>query len=405
MGATFSVLFWLNKSKQRKTTLKMPIFVRITVNGKRAELSTGKTIAPDNWEPVWGRVKGNTEEAKTLNCYLDKINVRLTRIFEDMADNGQSISAQEIKNRFLGKETRKHSLIDLFETHNKQMKSQIDNGYSEGTLERYETTLKHLRGYLSMIHKKNDIYVEDLNYSFMADFDVYLRAEKSIGHNTSVKYLRNFKKIVLLALKNEWINRDPFIRFKLALNDVNKEYLTKEEVQKLRDKNFEIDRLDHVKDIFVFCCYTGLAYADVEKLTGKEIKKGLDGEMWVMVNRKKTGIQSHIPLLPEAAAILNKYQNNPTNANNGNLLPVVSNQKMNAYLKEIGDVCGINKNITFHMARHTFATTITLSNGVSMETVGSMLGHKNLKTTQIYAKVVQEKVSREMKQLKAILQI
>lgn len=218
-----------------------------------------------------------------------------------------------------------------------------------------------------------------------------------------MKYLRNFKKIVLIALKNEWIARDPFARYQMSLKEVKKEYLTKEEIQALYNREFEMERLEHVRDIFLFCCYTGLAYADVKKLTPENISKGLDGEYWIFVDRTKTGSSSNVPLLPIASEIMKKYKEHPMVVNSGNILPVISNQKMNAYLKELATLCKINKNITFHMARHTFATTVTLSNGVSIETVGSMLGHKNLKTTQIYAKVVQEKVSQDMKKLKDTL--
>jgi site-specific recombinase XerD len=191
-----------------------------------------------------------------------------------------------------------------------------------------------------------------------------------------------------------------FIRFKLSLNEVKKDFLNKEELQRIIEKDFGIDRLAHVRDAFIFCCFTGLAYADVQRLTFDDIQTGLDGELWIMVDRKKTGIQSHIPLLPEPARIIDLYKSNPESVSKGRILPVLSNQKVNAYLKEIGDLCGITKNITFHMARHTFATTVTLSNGVSIESVSSMLGHKSIRTTQIYAKVVKEKVSREMNELK-----
>jgi site-specific recombinase XerD len=400
MDDGISILFWANRARKSQKTFKAPVYARVTIKGKRAEISTGKSVEINNWIPSRGRVKGSSEEARTTNRFLDNINVRLTRIFDRMDDAQESISAKEIKNRFLGKKPVGHSLIELFKNHNEQIKNQIGLGYSPGTLERYETTLKHLQGYLSKTHKANDIDCEDLKYSFIADFDYYLKTEKKIGHNTTVKYLRNFKKIVLLALKNEWIERDPFIRFKLSLNEVKKDFLNKEELQRIIEKDFGIDRLAHVRDAFIFCCFTGLAYADVQRLTFDDIQTGLDGELWIMVDRKKTGIQSHIPLLPEPARIIDLYKSNPESVSKGRILPVLSNQKVNAYLKEIGDLCGITKNITFHMARHTFATTVTLSNGVSIESVSSMLGHKSIRTTQIYAKVVKEKVSREMNELK-----
>ena len=405
MRCTFSVLFWANKSKIDQISLKVPIFARITINGKRTELSTGKSTLLKSWVSKTGRVKGNSEEARMTNRCLDNINVKLNRIFDKMEDADETITAQEIKNRFLGKNSNTHSVVELFETHNHQIKCQIGNGYSAGTLERYETSLKHLKGYLNNTHKKDDYNFKDLNYSFIADFEYYLKTERKIGHNTTIKYLRNFKKIVLLALKNEWIDRDPFMRFKLSLNEVNKEYLTKEEIHRIVSKDFRIERVAQVRDVFIFCCYTGMSYADVQRLTNKDISIGLDGEFWIFIKRKKTGVQSHIPLLPQASRIINKYKNNQELVSKGILLPVVSNQKINAYLKEIGDLCEIDKNITFHMARHTFATTITLSNGVSIESVSSMLGHKSIRTTQIYAKVVKEKVGQEMNELKLKLSI
>ncbi len=403
MKCTFSVLFWVNKNKVNKNTSKAPIFARITVNGKRVELSTGKSIEVKNWISSHGRVKGTSEEARTINRYLDNVNVRLTRIFDRMEDADEIITAREIKNRFLGNKPIGHSLIDLFEYHNQQIKDQIGLGYSTGTLERYETTLKHLKEFLAKSLKVNDIDCEELKYPFISEFEYYLKTKKKIGHNTTMKYLRNFKKIVLLALKNEWIIRDPFMRFKISLHDVKKEFLTKHEIQRIIEKEFNIERLTHVRDIFIFCCYTGLSYIDVQRLTWDDIQTGLDDKLWIMVERKKTGIESHIPLLPEPIRILNLYKSNPEINVKGKILPVLSNQKVNSYLKEIGDLCGIKKNITFHMARHTFATTVTLANGVSIETVSSMLGHKSIKTTQIYAKVVKEKISREMVELENTL--
>ncbi|MDZ7605138.1 MAG: site-specific integrase [Cyclobacteriaceae bacterium] len=386
-----------------QNTGKAPIYVRVTVQGKRAELSTGKSILPEQWIVNAGRMKGSSEEARTINHFLDTVSVRLHKIFEDINEEGGLVTSDEIKQRYLGHQKKTNSLIMLFEQHNDLMKGQIGRGFSEGTWMRYVITMKHLKDYLKTAYKAEDIAIEKLNYGFISGLEYYLKVKKSIGHNTAMKYLKNVKKIVLLARKYQWIDHDPFINFKVTQMEVNKDYLTMDEITAIREKEFSIDRLAHVRDVFIFCCFTGLSYSDVLNLTTKDIHVGLDGENWIVINRKKTGVQSNIPLLPEAMKLIDRYKNSLLSEVNGKLFPVASNQKMNAYLKEIGDVCGINKKMTFHMARHTFATTITLSNGVSMETVGSMLGHKNLKTTQIYAKVVQDKVSREMKQLKAIL--
>lgn len=386
-----------------KKTGETPIMARITVDGKRAEISTGKKILPEKWNVNSGRMKGNTEEARILNLSLSSMQNELERIFDDLNRKDQFISAQTIKSIFLGEDIQQHSLLALFGYHNEQIKAQLGNGYSYGTLERYETTMKHTEAFIKHHFKRDDYSLSELKYDFITEFEFYLKSVKKIGHNTTMKYLRNFKKIVLIALKNEWIPRDPFARYQMSLKEVKKDYLTKEEIQTLYLKEFAIERLEHVKDIFVFCCYTGLAYSDVKKLTPDNISIGLDGEYWIFVERTKTGSSSNVPLLPIAREIIDKYQRHPMVLNSGHVLPVISNQKMNAYLKEMATLCGITKHVTFHMARHTFATTVTLSNGVSIETVSSMLGHKNLKTTQVYAKVVQEKVSNDMKKLKELL--
>ncbi|MTI40008.1 site-specific integrase [Fulvivirga lutimaris] len=403
MTHTFSLLFWLQTHKTSKKTGEIPVSLRITLDGKRAEISTGKKILPEKWNTNSGRARGNSEEARVFNRHLSSMEMKIEGIYNKLIEEEQYVSAQSLKEIYQGKNTKQHSLVELFSYHNEQIKAQLGQGYSPGTLERYETTLKHLKGFLKYHFKTDDYLLNALNYPFITEFEFYLKSVKSIGHNTTMKYLRNFKKIVLLALKNEWIDRDPFAKYQMSLKEVKRDYLTKDEIRTIYEKEISMERLGHVRDIFLFCCYTGLAYADVKKLTADNITKGLDGEQWIYVDRTKTGTSSNVPLLPVAEEIINKYKANPIVLNSGALLPVISNQKMNAYLKELATLCEIKKNLTFHIARHTFATTVTLSNGVPIESVSSMLGHKNLKTTQIYAKVVQEKVSQDMKKLKDIL--
>lgn len=381
----------------------MPIWVRLTVDGKRAELSTGKKISPEKWNVNSGKVKGNSEEARIINNYLNQVYLKLQKIYDKLLEKDEFVSAQTMKSIYQGNNTKQHCLLELFKYHNEQIKAQLGQGYSAGTLERYETTYNHTAAFIKYHYKRDEYMLSELKYDFITEFEFYLKSVKKIGHNTTMKYLRNFKKIVLIAVKNEWILRDPFARYQMSLKEVKKGYLTKDELSELYKKEISSERISHVRDIFLFCCYTGLAYADVQKLTTDHISKGLDGEYWLFVNRTKTGSSSNVPLLPVALEIVKKYEKHPITLNSGKLLPVLSNQKTNAYLKELATICNINKNITFHMARHTFATTVTLSNGVSIETVGNMLGHKNLKTTQIYAKVVQEKVSQDMKKLKDVL--
>ena len=405
MVDNISILFWANKARISQKTLKAPVYARVTINGKRAEISTGKYVEIKNWIANAGRVKGGSEEVRTINRFLDNINIKLYKIYEILKDEQGTVTSNDVKNRFLGKDTVRHSLCDLFSEHNEQVKNLIGKGYSEGTLKRYQVTFRHLKSYLQKVHNKEDIDVEDIKYSFILKFEYYLKTKKNVGHNATMKYLKNLKKIVTLARKYQWISHDPFIGFKITQLEVEKEFLTKEELAKLMTKDFILERLAQVRDVFIFCCFTGLSFSDVQKLTVKDIQIGLDGEEWIKINRQKTGTPSQIPLLHEAKTMIEKYKTEFGTDLNEKLFPVSSNQKTNAYLKEIGDLCGITKNMTFHMARHTFATTVTLSNGVSIETVSSMLGHKSIRTTQIYAKVVKEKVSREMNELKDKLQL
>ena len=223
-----------------------------------------------------------------------------------------------------------------------------------------------------------------------------MKSERKCDHNTSVKYLSNFKKIVNICIKNGWLDRDPFFGYKMTKREVERPFLTEDELNKISAKTFLIDRVKHVRDIFIFCCYTGLAYVDVLQLTRSEIATGIDGEKWIYTSRQKTDTSTRIPLLPPALEILERYKAHPQCLNEERLLPVLSNQKMNSYLKEIADQCGITKKMTMHTARHTFATTVTLTNGVPIETVSKMLGHRNLKTTQHYAKILDKKVSEDM---------
>ncbi len=225
-----------------------------------------------------------------------------------------------------------------------------------------------------------------------------MKSTQNLSHNSALKYVAYFKKIVRVAYANGWLEKDPFYNFKLRPKTIDKEFLSKDEIDKLIETDFSISRLSQVRDVFIFSCYTGLAYVDVAKLKEDDIVIGMDGRRWIKVKRTKTKTLSSIPLLPMAEQIISKYATLPKHENK--LLPVYSNQKTNGYLKEIGDLTGITKKLTFHMARHTFATTVTLSNGVPIESVSKMLGHKSLKTTQHYAKVLDSKLSEDMKKLR-----
>lgn len=284
--------------------------------------------------------------------------------------------------------------------HNDKVEALIGQDFAPGTLERYKTSLKHTQEFLNWKYKISDIDITKIDHAFIMDYDFWLRSVRKCANNTEVKYIKNFKKIMRLCMANGWLSKDPFLGYKAKIKEVERPYLTKEEIQAVYEKEFASERLNQVRDIFLFSCYTGLAYVDVVKLSKSHINIGIDGDKWIFTNRQKTGTATRVPLLPLAQEIILKYEDHPECVNLNVLFPVLSNQKMNSYLKEIANVCGINKELTFHIARHTFATTVTLSNGVPIESVSKMLGHKNIKTTQHYAKILDKKVSDDMLALK-----
>jgi site-specific recombinase XerD len=318
---------------------------------------------------------------------------------------GKSTDAQSIKNSFLGLTEKKYSLIETFNYHNERMKSVIGIDVELGTYKKFETVLGKIERFIEKFYHRDDLFLDELNFKFITDFEYFMKTEDSVKHNTALRYIRCLKKIIILALNNEWITRNPFVNYKCQYTRVNREVLTDEELTTMWKKDIGIPRLDEVKDIFLFCCYSGYAFIDVEKLSRKDLGRGIDGDYWIFTERKKTGVTSNVPMLPKAMEIIQKYADHKGCINSDKLLPVKSNQKMNAYLKEVAAICGITKNLTMHMARHTFATTVTLSNGVPIETVSKMLGHTKLATTQIYAQVLDNKVSADMQKLKSVLSL
>ncbi|PNQ72791.1 recombinase [Hanstruepera neustonica] len=395
MNKTFGLLFYLKKSKVDAQG-KSPIYLRITVDGKRTEISTKRTIEPERWSAEANKAIGRTEDVRELNAYLDSLTTKVYQSQRDLIQDNKPVTSETLKNKLLGVEDKERTLISIFETHNKQVEKLVGREFSAGTLERYKTVSKHLQDFIKLQYKVSDVSIKKIDHQFITDFEFYLKSVRNCGHNSTIKYIKNFKKIVRIALANGWIAKDPFLNYKVRLKEVERQFLSEEEIQDMLDKELHTPRLEQVRDIFIFCCFTGLAYSDVKKLNRDNLVFGIDGEKWIKTKRTKTDTRSNIPLLPTALDLIEKYKDHPEAVTRGVLLPVLSNQKSNAYLKEIADLCKINKNLTTHLARHTFATTVTLSNGVPMESVSKMLGHKSLKTTQHYAKILDRKVSDDM---------
>lgn len=401
MEKSFGLLFYLKKPKGYKAG-DVPIYVRVTVNSDVAEISTKQKCDPAKWNITAGRVEGKSQSAKLVNDYLDVVQRKVYEIRKQLLDNDHPVTAENIKTVLHGKEIKEdvYMLMKIFQRHNDQMAELIGHEYSKGTYTRYKTVYTFALSFLQWKYKVTDMDITQLDYEFISEFEFWLKSVRKCNHNTTMQYLRNFNKIVNHCLRSGWLPKNPFIRFKMTDREVERTALTETELQNVMEQQFSIERLSMVKDIFLFSCFTGLSYADVRKLKRSDIYIGVDGAQWLTSRRQKTDITARIPLLAPAIAIIGRYENHQQCVMDDLVLPVISNQKLNAYLKEIADVCGIKKVLTFHIARHTFATTVTLSNGVPIETVSKLLGHKNLRTTQHYAKILDKKISEDMKVLR-----
>jgi site-specific recombinase XerD len=393
-------LHFYAKSTKANAAGQLPIYVRLTVDGKRLEFSTKKFVETSKWSSELSKMKGTTEEARSINSYLDLMKTKVFNAQMELMHRNENLTIENFKERLLGTEQRQRMLIPIFQDHNNKIKELVGKEYAPGTLERYKTSLSHTIEFLQWKYKVSDIEINKIDHAFVTDYEFWLRSVRNCANNTAVKYIKNFSKIIKLCLANDWLDKNPFANYKSKVKEVERVYLSEEEIQNIINKNFKTERLSLVRDIFLFSCFTGLAYIDVKNLTKSHISIGIDGEKWIFTHRQKTETASKIPILPVTQMIIDKYADHPKSNNEDRLLPILTNQKMNAYLKEIAAVCEIEKELTFHIARHTFATTVTLTNGVPIESVSKMLGHKNLRTTQHYAKVLDKKVSEDMKILR-----
>ena len=399
MKTKVSILFYAKKAKAAANGL-VPIYTRITINGKRIELSTNRFVEISRWSTEAGKIKGSSEEARSINNHLDLLKSQIRDAEMQLIHKKVPITTETIKSKLLGVDERARMLVPIFKDHNNKIKELIGKEYAPGTLERYTTSLKHTIEFMQWKYNISDIDITKIDHAFITDYEFWLRSVRNCANNTAVKYIKNFNKIIKICLANDWLDRNPFANYKSKVKEVKRVFLTEDEIQALMNKEFKTERLTLVRDIFLFSCFTGLAYIDVKNLTESHISIGIDGEKWIFTHRQKTESASKIPILPITQMIIDKYKNHPECINKDKLLPILTNQKMNAYLKEIADICEIEKDLTFHIARHTFATTVTLTNGVPIESVSKMLGHKNLRTTQHYAKVLDRKVSEDMEVLR-----
>ena len=399
MNTTVAILFYIKRSKVNKSG-ECPVYVRVTVDAQRFEFSSKKMVPITKWNQEAGKLIGTASETRLINEHLNYLKTAVMDAKKSLEKRDIPITVTTLKNALYGEEEQVRTIIPIFREHNDRIKALLGTEYAPGTLVRYETSLSHTQEFLEWKYKVSDIDINKIDHAFIMDYDFYLRSVRKCANNTVVKYLKNFNKIIKICLANHWIERDPFSLYKAKVKEVERVFLTGEEVQDIINKEIKNERLSLVRDIFIFSCFTGLAYIDVKNLTPEHINIGIDGDKWIFTHRQKTESASKIPILAITQSIIDKYAESPERKIKNRLLPILSNQKMNAYLKEIATLCEIDKELTFHIARHTFATTITLTNGVPIESVSKMLGHKNLRTTQHYAKVLDKKVSDDMQILK-----
>lgn len=399
---TFSVLFWVKNQKGAKEGI---IYARITVNHKRVLVSLKRKISLELWDSKRKRVKGNSIDAKQLNQYLDLAQSRFYQCYQELTLKGKKVTAKLVKALFLGDDENSKTLQELIRYHSRKIESTL----ASGTIRNFGITEGYVDKFLIKEYNTSDVYLRELDYKFLCDFENFLlefypkKHPRSMSHNTVMKHIQRLRKMVTMAYHLEWLDKDPFRRWKTTFEKKEREFLSPNELSNLETYEFPLERLDRIRDLFVFSCYTGISYIDIMGLTLDNITMGIDGNNWIVTKRQKTKTPIKIPLLDPALELIKKYANHPVTQITGSLLPIITNEKLNVYLKEVAILCGIKKNLTFHMARHTFATTVTLSNGVPIETVSKLLGHTKIATTQIYARVLENKVSKDMNTLREIL--
>jgi integrase len=398
MEKSFGILFFLRKPSPFRSGPWL-VFLRITVDGIPKELSLKRTWEKAKWLPDPGHATGKDQNTKAMNAYLDIMRAKVYEARRTLIETGKPITAVAIRDIVSGAAARNRMLFKLYKAHNDSIKALIGLENSDDLWEKHERILNYLKQYVLEKYKLTEINILSVDHEFGKDFYNWLRTIRKCSHNTASQYLGFFKKIILSCIDNGWLQVDPFSKLDLSLDEVDPVFLTEEELELIADKSISNERLSTIRDVFIFSCLTSLAYIDVKQLKKSEVKIGHDGQLWIDKKRQKSKVPSKVPLLPLTRRILDKYRDHPRCIEQDRLLPVYSNAKYNEYLKEIAAICGIEKNLTTHAARHTFGTTITLSNGVPLSSVKTMMGHKRQSQTEHYAKVVPQKVSEDMGEL------
>ena len=392
--SSFAILFFIRDSRVRKDGTTS-IEVVLTVNGERCAFSTGKKVKSCNWDKNKQQVKGKDEEAQSLNSYLKAIKAKLYQKEAELLERGFIITADLLRDAYFDKveSIKERSLFEVFEEHNQEQEKLIGNGVSKATYWVSVYTIRLLREFVQQKYKREDLYLRELNLNFIQSFHSFLRIDKDMAQNSSTKHLKLLKKIINLSVANSYMAFNPFSTYKVEREPVDIDFLDEEELRKIINFDTPLPRLERAKDMFLFGCFTGLSYIDIKTLTPEHFEKDSVGRIWIKKRRVKTGVLSRIPLLPIAKLILDKYKGGEK------LLPIQDPADINKYLKDIAILCGINKRICFHTSRHTFASTVTLANNISLEVVSKMLGHTNTRMTAHYAKLIDKCIGEQMDKL------
>ena len=401
---SFRVLFFLKKTKLLKNG-EASVCMRITVNGTRVENNIRKSIDPALWSQAKETARGKSRRACDLNTYIEEARIKLYQIFCELEQQNRPVTAHLLQKLFFGQEKPEEvrTLLGTMQVHNDQCRALVGTDYALITVRRYESCRRYLAELIRQRYGKEDLPLAEVNGELVRAFAFYLKTEKGCQQNTVIRYMKCLKKITNLARANDWMAKDPFLGIRFHEKEVVREFLTMDELQTIYRKEFPLERLTLVRDVFIFAAFTGLAFIDVQQLAPEHIVRDNNGNLWIRKPRQKTKNMCNIPLLDIPQEILRKYADHPTCRKRGILLPVPCNQKMNSYLKEIADICMIRKNLTTHAARHSYATSVCLANGVSLENVAKMLGHSNIKMTQHYARVLDSSILRDMNQVQAAL--
>jgi site-specific recombinase XerD len=386
------VSFYLKKN-ETDAEGKAPVMGRIRIGKTEAPFSAKTKVHVSLWDTNFGRVSGKSREATELNQKLDTINVIIHARYGELLKSGEHITAGEVKAAFQGIASRQSTLMAYFRNYVDNYEKRTGKDREKSTFKELQNALNHVARFLKKKYRMTDIPFSALKSSFIEDYDFHLRIELKLRSGTILGLISRLRRMIKYAINEGIISSDPFYSYKPVYPKANQKYLTLAELESIIHTPFHVYNLIITRDLFLFSCFTGLAYTDICHLTEENIKKAADGILWIRTTRRKTGVPSNIPLLEIPLQIIEKYRGT---AKNGKLFPMPGNSFVNRHLKTIATACGIRRNLIFHMGRHTYASTITLSQGVPVESVSSMLGHKNLNTTNIYAKITGDKIGKDL---------